>query len=427
MPTVTPESRPATQPATRPASLLAGLLILLLCLSGCSLPFGGDDDQQPGQADDPVEDVRNALIKRARAIKGDVPQAFRATLAPDDQRLRRAQVRYFNNLQQLPLERFSYRVLPTTVRSDGSEVLAEVELRMQLRDFDAVPVRTRWLYHFRRTASDELVLTQAVDREFLRSRDIELSPWDMTAIEVRRTPGALGIFDADSVGSSTEIMGAVQRGIDEVSDVVPYAWDERVVVYALSDVKVLAQLDNLPGGDADRLDGVAFPVRARDVGNRLASMRFMLHPRMLTRDPEGRDRLIRHELTHVALRARDDHVPTWLAEGIAEWTSVRPVPTSQRLISRDALTRAQAGLTSLPSDKTFNGPQSSGNYGIAWWACDYIVEEYGEEVLWQLFERMGKGAGTGSADQDPVLRDVLKMDGDQLAAAAGQRIVATFG
>ena len=81
-------------------------------------------------------------------------------------------------------------------------------------------------------------------------------------------------------------------------------WSERVVVYALSDLRALAELDNLPGGDPDRLDGVAFPVRAGPRTRTLASTRFMLHPRMIYRNDQTRDRLIRHELTHVALGLR---------------------------------------------------------------------------------------------------------------------------
>jgi hypothetical protein len=190
---------------------------------------------------------------------------------------------------------------------------------------------------------------------------------------------------------------------------------------------VLADLDNLPGGDPDALDGVAFPVRAGPRSTTLASTRFMLHPRMIDRNDGTRDRLIRHELTHVALGVRDDHVPTWLSEGLAEHVSVEPIPTYRRLIARAALTEGRAGVTRLPADRTFNGPGSGAHYGVAWFACEYVAATYGEDTLWRLFDAMRAGDGTREKGQDAVLEKVLGIGSSELAAAAGQKIVNTFG
>ena len=88
---------------------------------------------------------------------------------------------------------------------------------------------------------------------------------------------------------------------------IPLPWPEKAVVYALTDLDVLRGLANLPGGNPDRVDGVAFPVRAAPGSRKVASTRFMLHPRM---------------------------------------------------ISRDAVNATRRGLSSLPGDETFNGPDS---------------------------------------------------------------------
>src|SRR3546814_12789883 len=91
----------------------------------------------------------------------------------------------------------------------------------------------------------------------------------------------------------------------------------------------------------------------------------MLHPRMIERDEPLRDRLVRHELTHVAMGPRDDNVPIWLSEGLAEFVSVQPVAAPERMISRDALAAAPAGITELPRADSFNGDQYSKNAAIA--------------------------------------------------------------
>lgn len=120
-------------------------------------------------------------------------------------------------------------------------------------------------------------------------------------------------------------------------------------------------------------------------------------------------------------------MPTWLSEGLAEYVSVQPVPTYDRMISRDAVNGARRGLSSLPGDETFNGPDSGANYGVAWYACEYVASTYGEKTLWRLFDVMRRGRGTSGADQDRVLRQVLGIDSRELAQGAGQMILATFG
>src|SRR3546814_2018712 len=129
----------------------------------------------------------------------------------------------------------------------------------------------------------------------------------------------------------------------------------------------------------------------------------MLHPRMIERDEPLRDRLVRHELTHVAMGPRDDNVPIWLSEGLAEFVTVQPVAAHERMISRDALEAAQAGITELPRDDSFNGAEASKNYGIAWYACDYSASTFGQDTPWRHFEAMRRARGTSAAQQDDVL------------------------
>ena len=107
---------------------------------------------------------------------------------------------------------------------------------------------------------------------------------------------------------------------------------------------------------------------------------------MLDSDPRQLARLIRHELTHVALGSLDDDVPTWLGEGIAEWVSVQPLPEDQRLISQAAIDAATAGLDELPADLDYNDEDQAAHYGISWWACEAIVDMYGEPMLWRLLD-----------------------------------------
>ena len=144
---------------------------------------------------------------------------------------------------------------------------------------------------------------------------------------------------------------------------------------------------------------------------------------MLDERGRARDRLVRHELTHVAIGEDDDHAPVWLSEGLAEYVSVQPLPPEKRTISEAAIEAARAGVTDMPTDESFNEggtpPRTSANYGIAWFACEYLAASYGEVTLWQLLAAMDEP----DADPDQVLTAQLGINLRTLARKAGKLIL----
>jgi hypothetical protein len=187
-----------------------------------------------------------------------------------------------------------------------------------------------------------------------------------------------------------------------------------VVVYALSDPAFLDSLEDVPGDDPGDLDAVAFPVGE--------STRFVLNPTIVDRPGRERDRLVRHELTHVAIGTHDDRVPVWLAEGLAEYVSVRPLAPEDRRIPEAAVTAAEAGVADLPDDATFNDDDSDAHYGLAWWAVEYVAEAYGDDAPWQLLDAMAEPG----ADPTVVLRDQFGTSTRELARQADRLILALY-
>ena len=251
------------------------------------------------------------------------------------------------------------------------------------------------------TRADDGALKLAGDRdpEFNDRYGVELAPWDLMRIDVEEGDGVLGIFDAKSVDAAYQIIASVRAR---------HRRDRRGGAAGLVEPGGRLRAERPPAAGRARQPARRRPRRASTGWrsrcgpgrgpSRLASTRFMLHPRMIDRNDQTRDRLIRHELTHVALGLRDDKVPTWLSEGIAEYVSVQPIATYRRMIAKDALTDAEAGVDGLPRDRTFNGSHSGANYGIAWYACEYISATYGEDALWRLFDtdaRRGRHRGEG--------------------------------
>ncbi|MEI5673925.1 MULTISPECIES: hypothetical protein [unclassified Nocardioides] len=413
------------------SSLLPGVLAALLALPGCSLA-GGDDPVPPAPSTssyaappDVVAGVEQALRRRARAVVDANPEAFDRGVR-GEAGFREQQRSWFANLRQLPVGELSYTVDPGALLRDGDDYWVVVEEHLRLSGYDAVPVVSRDRYRFRpsRRNPDRMVLTSVTDEAWERDNGVRPQPWDLGPVEVRSGAGVLGIFDAGSLPDAGPLVRSVERGIDDVAAVVPYEWSRSVVVYALSDPTFLASIPDVPGGDPDDLDGVAFPVTAAPGEEASAAYRFALHPRMLDRRGAARDRLVRHELTHVALGARDDQAPVWLSEGLAEYVSAQPMAPQDRRVPARAVRAAEVGFDALPADDSFNGgEESETNYALAWFACEYLARSFDEATLWSLLDQLG----AGGVDADQLLRDQLRVGPKRLAQRAGELIVAEYG
>lgn len=368
-------------------------------------------------------DVAGALTglldRRAAAVRAGDADAFAAGLG-GNAALRAAQDQWFTNLTQLPVAAFGYTLDAASLVRDGHGYWGTVEVSLRLEDYDARPVVTRDRYRFERTGG-RFVLASVTDRDWERDNPAAAQPWELGPVEVREGAGVLGVFDAGSVGRADEVVTAVENGIAAMAPRIPLPWDRRVVVYALARPTFLTSLAGVPGGDPMAIDGLTFPVMTRPGLTRVASTRFVLGPRLLEADPDARDRLIRHELVHVALGSRDDRIPAWLSEGLAEYLSVRTLPPSERVIAGEALDAARAGLTELPGTDTFNETDSLANYGVAWWVCEAIAETYGEQMLWTLVEELD-----GVGDPDAALELVLGVSGHRLVRDAGTLMLATY-
>jgi hypothetical protein len=376
--------------------------------------------EKPRRQVDVTPALAAALRHRAAAVRGADQAAFLAGVARGDGGFVDDQRTYFANLRQLPLARFGYSLDPRSVARSGRDYWATVRVTMQLDGYDSLPVLTPDRYRFTPRGKGRYVVASVTDRAWESHNDLDPQPWDLGPILVHTGSRVLGIFDPGSAASAGAVVAEVEQGISAVAAEIPYEWDDGVVLYALDDPSFLSGLDNVPGSDPLGLDAVSFEVMARPDAREVASPRFVLNPDVISGAGPGRDRLIRHELTHVALGSRADHAPTWLSEGLAEYVSVRPLAPEDRAISGDALAAAEAGLSSLPTDRDFEGTGAEGSYGISWWACEYLASAYTETVLWSLLDAMPEGR------PDDVLRDQLGMDEAELARRAGDLMLDTY-
>lgn len=411
------------------------LVLLLVALAGCSAADqagtarrhpAGDAPRPAATAPDPgrVRDVARALgrllERRAAAVRAGDRATFQVGLDPRDPEFLAGQAVWFDNVVQLPLARLGYRLDAGSLVRDGTSYWGTVAVTLRLAGYDERAVVTRDRYRFSRTR-DGFRLASVTDPTWERRNPTTQQPWDLEPVVVRESEGVLGVFDSGSAARAAEVVAAVERGVVAIAPRVPLPWDRRVVVYALSSPAFLAGLPEVPGGDPLAVDGLTFPVMAAPGRDTVAATRFVLNPRMLDEPGTARDRLIRHELVHVAFGSRDDRIPVWLGEGLAEFLSVRTVPPAERVISGAALAAARRGLTGLPAGEDFNGADSLANYGVAWWACEVIAETWGEQTLWALVEELD-----GAADPAAELQSLLGVGERWLAVRAGRAMLATY-
>lgn len=369
------------------------------------------------------------LDRRADALLTHDRASFRHGLSKADEAFVTEQAAYFANLRQLPLAELGFELdLGSLVRS-GDDYWGVVKVTVELAGFDERPAVSLDRYRFSPVGDGgrKFALSSVTDAAWEERNEVFSQPWDRGPVEVRSGDGVLGIFDATSVRVAGPLIDSVERGISDVAGTVPYEWPRAVVVYALSDTGFLGSIEDPPGGHPERLDGVAFPVDANPTGIGVASTRFVLHPRMLDRRRMQRDRLVRHELTHVAIGERDDHAPVWLSEGLAEYVSVRPIPPEDRMISDAALAAARGRMiTDLPDDETFNDDDSAVHYGVAWWACEYLAAALGEGSLWSILDELETAGAEGDPDWDARLEEMTGINARTLARKAAKLMLATY-
>ncbi len=432
-----PSARCATERRTprRAASALVLLLVLLLA-SGCLEAVGGStrepDAGAPPRAPDLRAQVQQLLDRRARAVREGDERAFVRQLGRGDG-LRVRQLRWFRSVTQLPWQRFDYEVLDTdwdtrpVARWGRTVLVPTIVHRTRLRGFD------------RRVVERDVGLAVSFDGErplIVSDRDAAgrlmlhgtPAPWDLTAVQVRRAPGVLGVFDEDTVAAAPRLLAAVSDGLASLERALPFRGPGRVVVYHVRDRRALDTVTDVPGGSLDLLGALTVPTYSRPEISPVASVRMLVLPVSVEAGEPFLGRLVRHELAHVALGPRDDGAPTWLSEGLAEYVGASALPRAQRQIPTVAVRRAQQPPRGMPSSRSFNGPDQDWHYALSWMALDHVAATAGEPALWSLLEAFeARPAGPDDEGVDRVLRAELGYDAAGLARRAAARIRDLYG
>ncbi|MGW1107182.1 hypothetical protein [Streptomyces sp. NPDC002540] len=377
-------------------ALLAGLLLT----SACAAP---DDGSAP---DSTARGVRAVLDRRAAAVLHHDPDAYLSAVDPSATGLRTAQRRELDNLADVPLASWTYRL--TDVREQGTDrVTADVRLSYRIAGYDAAPVSADRVLDLRRDGAD--------GRWYIaddRAADGGGLLWQQGDVQVVRGRYSLVLGVGRTQEELRRIARTADRAVPAVSGAWPRRWAGRVLVLVPHTVEDMA---GLLGAPAANYRGIAAVTTGRTGGpDRAPADRVIVNPQaygML--GTLGQRIVLTHEITHVATRADTSAAtPTWLSEGFADWvayrterrTAVQAAPELAAAVRRGDLP------AELPTDEDFGFAGDSARlaqaYEGGWLACELIADHWGEKKLLAFYRAVGGHPGRDGAVEQ-AMQEVL--------------------
>lgn len=364
----------------------------------------------------PEREVVRLLARRERAIVAGRREAFARTTAPGAGR--RPQLEVFDVLRALPVASASY-VISSVDRLRRTEVTRVASLMLvRLDGFDARPVAATHVLDLVHTRSG-----WRVRRDQLAHSGLIASPWYLPGARIRVAYGLALVLDHGSRHRGDRLLRLIREARSATRSHVPYPLPRRLLVIAPSTVRALRDAGFQPF-EIQRTGGLVAQVQDR-VGE-FAAERMVLVPAILREDDDRLRNVLRHELAHLAIGHRDRGLPYWIVEGLAEWASWRDDVTFRISSTAVAAARTGRGITEMPSDIDFRGPDGGTAYGIAWFAMKWLEQEHGPNAPYALLDRLRQRQAASDQEVSQVLERQYGVTTDELAERAGDLIDASF-
>jgi hypothetical protein len=384
--------------------------------------------------------VAAALADRAAALKARDRKAFLAGVDRLVPGFVAEQGQLFDNLAQLEFDTLTFEPVPgaeysrpdLAARYGGRVHLPAVVLRYAIKGYDEAPLARPLVYTFVQRGSRWLLAGDAdVDAQLPPGGHAD--PWDLGPMSVVRGKRSLVLGDAKQRSRLRDIAAMADDAVGEVTAMWPDGWARRVVVFASGDPKVINTYFHSALQDTENTAAIAVPAWGDVYGwlntpkgpPRAVADRVILNPENVALDDPFLPHLLRHEISHVATRPQTlAEAPTWLVEGAAEYTAFRGEAIAGDMISPEVARLAGRGPVRVPGSVEFYLRDLDAHYEVAWLACAFVADRYGEARLRQLYRRLG-GVTDITADEPATsLRAVLGLTEAEFYADLGSFVRA---
>lgn len=213
------------------------------------------------------------------------------------------------------------------------------------------------------------------------------------------------------------VVAEARAALDQVIARWPLDWPRRVPVIIPRDEEELAELLHVTF-DLSSFVAFATSTPVGELGEyELTGARIVVNPpRFLNRSSEVRQRILAHELLHVATRpASGPFVPAWVEEGIAQRLGEEASTTGLGLFQ--SLVGSGQFVAELPEDAQFTGGGRDRiflSYQTAFAFVDWLVDQHSPEQVARFYEELGRGSvgepGTEAYHVDRAALDVFGAD-----------------
>ena len=368
---------------------------------------GAGSPRPAGAMPVPTAATERALLqRRAAAVLTHDHAAWTADLDRHDDAFRAEQEQLWNNLLAVPLASWRYELVgraysqPQLAAHYGAPyALPAVLLHYALAGYDPHPVARPQVLTFV-LRDGRWLLGGDSDADELLPETGHADPWDRRAVVVGRGRHVLVVADATDRARLGALVTLADTAVDRVVAMWPTGWTRRAVVVAVRDPHLLETYFRTEEQSSTDVSAIAVPAfddvpgwsaasPAEPAPGRPAS-RIIVNPRYFDpTDPSNEDTLT-HELTHVAtLPVTRQGAPTWLVEGVAEYTAGRGTRLDPARDLAPSL-RQQAAAGSVPLGTAgFYSTDVASHYEAADLACHLIVAKVGERGLRTLYARLG--------------------------------------
>lgn len=404
---------------------LAAALVVTGCAADPAHPHGSQGRWARHYEGKPADfaAIRQLMHHRAQAVLHDDRTAFLATVDPANHRLVARERTLFDNLTALPVRSMSYTVeevsIPRRSLGQGPQLSPPVVEYVALTGADVRPVSNPLVEVFVRRDHHWLLASER-EHVFNGTTDVQSRPWGAGPVGVASHGDTVVVVDQDSRVSAQRLLERVDGAFGVIDRVLGRHASRRLLVDATS--------TGLPDGfnplSHEDAAATTYPVHESPpsgVGrDRYAGTVVKVNPRRL-RAGIGQYGLLRHELTHVALRTLDDGAPAWLVEGVADYVGFQPYPESALVVTPRVRRRLDrmARHPALPDSREFDYDPAE-NYAVSHAAVLWLVQRYGMAKLVELLTDYHRTAlRTGLLAPDGrVLERVYGISARELATQA---------
>lgn len=352
-----------------------------------------------------VEALQTLLDARAKAVLGRDRARFAATLDDPASGFGLRQLEAFDNLVRLPLGTFGYGT-PTAAAALSAERAAEVgpdawvarvEGHYTLKGWDRLP-RT---YETHLTAVRRAGGWRLADDS---DGGTQTQLWDLPDLRVASSRSTL-VVASGQVRDLTGYLRLGDRAVSRVGQVWTRPWGSRLVLVVPATAEEMAEQLGQSAASVEQVAAVTDGSLGTD--GRAGSDRIVLNPQAFARlQPNGRQVVVTHETTHVAVRASTNRpVPLWLSEGLADYVGYSAVDLPRTTIADALLERVRlgSGPRALPTERDFDPSTSTiaPSYNAAWLAACRIVDQHGEKAFVRFYLSAASRPGASAPPGDP--------------------------